>query len=215
MIGFLQGEVVFSDGIECIVKTANGVGHQLHCHWVMPEGAAAAMFVSHIVREGHEALFAFKSLRDKKFFELLITLPGIGPKAAYTLIGAIGVEQIVHASKVDDKATLKKAPGIGAKIAGQLVLDLPRKADKVMMYSARTIRPKQMNTTDGPVVYDEVVEEDIVSTIQHSPILEETLLACKELGFKEEQIRPMAQTLLLEHAVSRPEQLVHLVLKQI
>jgi len=215
MIGFLQGEVVFSDGIEAIIKTGNGIGHQLHCHWIMPEGTAAAMFVSHIVREGHEALFAFKSLRDKKFFELLITLPGIGPKAAYTLIGTIGVEQIVHASKVDDKATLKRAPGIGAKIAGQLVLDLPRKADKVLMYSARTIRPAKTFDSNNSVAYDEVIEESVAPMVNHSPILEETLLACKELGFKEEQVRPLAQSLLLEHAVSRPEQLVHLVLKQI
>ncbi len=215
MIGFLQGEVVFSDGHESIIRTAQGVGHQLHCHWVLPEGATAAMFVSHIVREGHEALFAFKSLRDKKFFELLITLPGIGPKAAYALIGHLGVETIVMAARTDDKALLKKAPGIGQKIAGQLVLDLPNKADKVMMYSARTIRPAQMGSNDLALTYDEVVEVSDSIMTGHSPILEETMLACKELGFKEEQIRPLAQSLLLEHAVSRPEQLVHLVLKQL
>lgn len=215
MIGFLQGEIVFSDGHESIIRTAQGIGHQLHCHWILPEGAAAAMFVSHIVREGHEALYAFKSLRDKKFFELLITLPGIGPKAAYALIGHLGVEQIVMASRSDDKTLLKKAPGIGQKIAGQLVLDLPNKADKVMMYSARTIRPSQSPVGETALTYDEVVEVAETVMTNHSPILEETMLACKELGFKEEQIRPLAQNLLLEHAVSRPEQLVHLVLKQL
>lgn len=215
MIGFLQGEVVFSDGHESIVRTAQGIGHQLHCHWILPEGAAAAMFVSHIVREGHEALYAFKSLRDKKFFELLITLPGIGPKAAYTLIGAIGVEQIVSAARSDDKATLRRAPGVGNKIAGQLVLDLPNKADKVMMYSARTIRPANATQVDTSLAYDEVAEVSEAILTNHSPILEETMLACKELGFKEDQIRPLAQSLLLEHSVNRPEQLVHLVLKQL
>lgn len=215
MIGFLQGEIIFSDGHESIIRTAQGIGHQLHCHWVLPEGASAAMFVSHIVREGHEALFAFKSLRDKKFFELLITLPGIGPKAAYALIGALGVEQIVQASRADDKVALKRAPGIGNKIAGQLVLDLPNKAAKVMMYSARTIRPQIGNMDPVKLIYDEALENVSSELTNHSPILEETMLACKELGFKEDQIRPIAQSLLLEHAVSRPEQLVHLVLKQL
>ncbi|MBH47043.1 MAG: hypothetical protein CME71_02605 [Halobacteriovorax sp.] len=218
MIGFLQGEIVFSDGQESIVRTTQGIGYQLHCHWILPEGSAAAVFVSHIVREGHEALYAFKSLRDKKFFELLITLPGIGPKAAYSLIGALGAEQIVAAAKTDDKATLRKAPGVGNKSAGQLVLDLPSKAEKVMMYSARTLKPKavaQLNANDSSFDYDEAVEEVVQNHSNTSPILEETMLACKELGFKEDTIRPIAQNLLLEHSVSRAEQLVHLVLKQL
>lgn len=216
MIGFLQGEIIFSDGNESIVRTTQGIGYQLHCHWIMPEGAAAAVFVSHIVREGHEALFAFKSLRDKKFFELLITLPGIGPKAAYSLIGALGPEQVVSAAKSDDKATLRKAPGIGNKGAGQLVLDLPNKVGKVMMYSARRIKPMQNGGSETiSLSYDEVEDAVEAPLTNHSPILEETMMACKELGFKEETIRPLAQSLLLEHAVSRPEQLIHLVLKQL
>lgn len=216
MIGFLQGEIIFSDGNESIVRTTQGIGYQLHCHWIMPEGAAAAVFVSHIVREGHEALFAFKSLRDKKFFELLITLPGIGPKAAYSLIGALGPEQVVSAAKNDDKATLRKAPGIGNKGAGQLVLDLPNKVGKVMMYSARRIKPMQNGSSETiSLSYDEVEDTAETPLTNHSPILEETMMACKELGFKEETIRPLAQSLLLEHAVNRPEQLIHLVLKQL
>tara|TARA_R110000868_G_scaffold132566_4_gene343758 strand:+ start:14196 stop:14852 length:657 start_codon:yes stop_codon:yes gene_type:complete len=218
MIGFLQGEIVFSDGQESILRTGQGIGYQLHCHWILPEGSAAAVFVSHIVREGHEALYAFKSLRDKKFFELLITLPGIGPKAAYSLIGALGAEQIVAAARSDDKAMLRKAPGVGNKSAGQLVLDLPNKADKVMMYSARTLRPKVLNNQkveNSSFDYDEISEETIIASVDSSPILEETMLACKELGFKEDAIRPIAQSLLLEHSVSRAEQLVHLVLKQL
>jgi len=216
MIGFLQGEIVFSDGQESILRTVQGIGYQIHCHWIVPEGSKAAVFVSHIIREGHEALFAFKSLRDKKFFELLITLPSIGPKAAYSLIGALGVEQIVRAAKSDDKTTLRKAPGIGNKGAGQLVLDLPNKADKVMMYSSRTIRPMHSDVMSlDQINYDENEMSEEIENINHSPILEETMLARKELGFKEEQILPLAQTLLLEHSVSRPEQLVHLVLKQL
>ncbi|MFG1515951.1 OB-fold domain-containing protein, partial [Halobacteriovorax sp. ZH3_bin.1] len=94
MIGLLQGEVVFSDGNELILFTPSGVGHQIYFQHVLPEGSVAAIFISHIVKEASEELFGFRSLREKKTFELLLSVKGVGPKGAFALVTSIGVDNI-------------------------------------------------------------------------------------------------------------------------
>ena len=65
MIGFLCGEVVFSDGKEIILLTNSGIGHQIYFQKVLAEGEIASCFVSHIIKEDSEELFGFQSLREQ------------------------------------------------------------------------------------------------------------------------------------------------------
>lgn len=220
MIGFLRGEVLFSDGSESIIQTTSGIGHQVYYNKVLVEGTEAAIFIAHIIKEDSETLYGFHSLRAKKLFELLLTVKGIGPKSAYSLISNIGVNEIIQAVNLEAKSTLTKIPGLGTKGAAQIILDLTGKIDRVKMYSdsIKTLKniPKEAKS-NLLEMFDEVLYvENATSSVdcQHN-ILNDTLMACKELGFKEDKIIPIAQRILGANNISKPEQLIHLVLKEI
>jgi Holliday junction DNA helicase RuvA len=219
MIGFLCGEVLFSDGIESVIQTSTGIGYQVFYNKVLVEGTQAAIHISHIIKEDSETLYGFHSLRAKKLFELLLTVNGVGPKSAYGLISNLGVNEIINAVKLEAKNTLTKAPGVGAKSAAQIILDLSSKIDRVKMYSDSTKTVK----ASSPIIQTSILEiEEVVyvdneispSHNQHD-ILNDALMACKELGFKEDKIIPIAQKILGANNISKPEQLIHLVLREI
>ena len=220
MIGFLCGEVIFSDGNESVLQTSSGIGYQVFYNKVLVEGTQAAIFIAHIIKEDSETLYAFQSLRAKKLFEMLLTVKGIGPKSAYGLIANIGVNEIINAVNLEAKGTLTKVPGLGGKGAAQIILDLAGKIDRVKMYSDST---KILKTTaylpksNVTEMFDEVINSENIISInsnQHE-ILNDALMACKELGFKEDKIIPIAQRILGANQISKPEQLIHLVLKEI
>lgn len=220
MIGFLCGEVLFSDGNESVLQTSSGIGYQVFYNKVLVEGTQAAIFIAHIIKEDSETLYGFHSLRAKKLFEMLLTVKGIGPKSAYGLIANIGVNEIINAVNLEAKATLTKVPGLGAKGAAQIVLDLTGKIDRVKMYSDSSKTLKNVSTLPKSNVlemFDEVlyVENTISTNANQHEILNDALMACKELGFKEDKIIPIAQKILAANLITKPEQLIHLVLKEI
>lgn len=209
MIGFLTGEVIFSDGKEVIIKTADGVGHQVYLQKLLVEGSQAEVFISHVFKDPGQELFGFETLREKKLFELLTSVKGVGPKSAYSLLTALGPETVIQAVQLENKKSLSKAPGIGAKAAAQICLDLSNKIQSVLMYSGHGL--SNAINIDGPTH-----QPDLMSGVNfNTPILQEALMACKELGFKEDSILPKAQKILSENDIQRPEQLVHLVLKEV
>ncbi|MFA6237097.1 MAG: Holliday junction branch migration protein RuvA [Bacteriovorax sp.] len=220
MIGFLCGEVIFSDGNESVLQTSSGIGYQVFYNRVLVEGTQAAIFIAHIIKEDSETLYGFHSLRAKKLFEMLLTVKGIGPKSAYGLISNIGVNEIINAVNLEAKATLTKVPGLGTKGAAQIILDLSGKIDRVKMYSdsSKTLKSSPSRSTVNVLeMFEEVVyvENTISSSSNQHEILNDALMACKELGFKEDRIIPIAQKILGANLITKPEQLIHLVLKEI
>lgn len=216
MIGHLQGEVIFSDGTEAVVLTNSGIGYQVYINQVLPEGRGTSVFISHVIREASEELYGFKTIREKKMFELLTSVKGVGPKSAFSLVGAVGVDQIINSILFDDKKTLTKAPGIGNKAAAQMVLDLQNKISKIKMYSNKTMGVQDTSNVQPISIREEIEEVSIDSNfVNQDLIIKDAIMACKELGFKEEKIIPLAQKILATNEISKPEQLVHLVLKEV
>ena len=224
MMGFLTGEVVFSDGSESILQTSNGVGYQVNYNKVLVEGTLASLFIAHIIKEDSETLFGFSSLRAKKLFEMLISVKGIGPKSAYNLISNLGVNEIINAVNLDAKSTLTKVPGLGTKGAAQIILDLSGKIDRVKMYSDSSMIVRavpSLSTASGlqtekatiEAAYHEV--DSSKSQINQHEIMSDTIMAWKELGFREDKIVPIAQKILAANLITKPEQLIHLVLKEL
>lgn len=221
MIGFLRGEVLFSDGYEIIINTVSGVGYQIYFSHLLSEGSYTGVFISHIVKEASEELYGFKSLRDKKMFELLTSVKGVGPKSAFNLMAALSTTQIIDAVMNDDKKSLTKAPGVGAKAASQMILDLTKKIEKIKMYSNRSIQMPNVESEaianfEQPLLFEEIVEaQETVHEIHDNALMQEAMLACKELGFKEDKIMPIASKILEQNTIQKAEQLVHLVLKEV
>ena len=135
MIGFIQGKVLFSDGQETILLTHSGIGHQVKTGNIFPEGHTIGLYTSHIIKENSQELFGFFMMREQKLFELILKVKGIGPKGAYGLVHTLGFQGVVNAIRNESKNDLQKVPGIGAKVAAQILLDLGGKIAKMAMYS--------------------------------------------------------------------------------
>jgi len=91
-------------------------------------GEPVKFFTYHHIREQSQELFGFSSLTAKKLFELLITVQGVGPKAALAILSLGESEEVRNAIANSDSAFIIKASGVGKKTAERVVIDL---SDKV------------------------------------------------------------------------------------
>ena len=106
-------------------------------------------YTYHHVREQSEELFGFSSLAAKKLFEMLITVQGVGPKAALAILSLGDAEQVRNAIANADSGFVQKATGVGKKTAERVVVDLSDKVGLPTHYD-RTETPLQteLNTSD-------------------------------------------------------------------
>ena len=106
-------------------------------------------YTYHHVREQSEELFGFSSLAAKKLFEMLITVQGVGPKAALAILSLGDAEQVRNAIANADSGFVQKATGVGKKTAERVVVDLSDKVGLPTHYG-RTEAPLQteINTSD-------------------------------------------------------------------
>jgi Holliday junction DNA helicase RuvA len=133
VIAHLRGQILSKTPNSVIVECA-GVGYELAISVatyseIGSEGAEAKLHVHTHVREDALALFGFAELQEKRLFEKLLTISGIGPKLAITVLSGINSERLVGAIRAGDHTTLTKIPGIGKKTAERVVLELKDKLD--------------------------------------------------------------------------------------
>lgn len=131
MIAHVSGKIVEKFGGSLIIDV-NGVGYEIQVaagdfdHALLD--TEAKFYTHHHIREQAEELFGFSSLAAKKLFEMLITVQGIGPKAALAILSLGPSEQVRNAIAHSDVAFVTKASGVGKKSAERVIVDL---ADKV------------------------------------------------------------------------------------
>jgi len=135
MIAHLRG-VILSKGPNVIVVECAGVGYEVAISvatfsMLPEEGKEASLHVYTNVREDQIALFGFAELQEKRLFEKLLTITGIGPKLAITVLSGISAERLVGAIRGGDHATLTRIPGIGKKTAERVVLELKDKLEEM------------------------------------------------------------------------------------
>jgi Holliday junction DNA helicase RuvA len=133
MIAFLRGRLLSKSPNQAIVECA-GVGYDATISVATftslpPEGAEARLHIYTHVREDQIALFGFAEAKEKRLFEKLLTISGIGPKLAITVLSGIDADRLVAAIRAGDHATLTRIPGIGKKTAERVVLELKDKLD--------------------------------------------------------------------------------------
>lgn len=203
MIGYISGTVVYSDAVRSIVLTAQGVGYEIHTATPLVPNKDVALFISHIIRENAQDLYGFETADDKKFFEMLIDVNGIGPKSAFSLISHLGIQQIIAAITLENADVLKSAPGVGKKSAEQIVLSLKDKVTKLDLGLSVKEKPVKAGAKTKA---DNKVDAHLVK---------ETLAACQGLGYKDQDILPMIQRHLQNGEVTRPEELVKIILKEL
>ncbi len=136
MIGKLSGRVEYK-GSDHVMLDVRGVGYIVYCSErtlaALPgPGGAVALFTDLLVREDLMQLMGFTTLLEKEWYRLLVTVQGVGAKAAMAILGALGAEGAGRAITLGDWAALRAAPGIGPKIAQRIVNELKEKAPGVM-----------------------------------------------------------------------------------
>ncbi|HKN21045.1 MAG TPA: Holliday junction branch migration protein RuvA [Terracidiphilus sp.] len=133
MIAHLRGKLIFKQPGQAIVE-AGGVGYDvaisIPTFTALPSvGTEAALHIHTQVSEDQIALFGFLQIDEKRLFERLITVSGVGPKLAIKMLSGLSPERTVQAIRGQDHAQLTRIPGVGKKLAERLVVELKDKLD--------------------------------------------------------------------------------------
>ena len=128
MIGILRGRVAEVTGGICLLDVG-GVGYEVHVPLPALEELAQAqgevrLYIHFHLREDLAQLFGFSTLDEKRVFEKIIGVAGIGPKTALSIMSLLPVERFHQAVEAEDYRLLSSVPGIGQKTAQRLVLEL-------------------------------------------------------------------------------------------
>ncbi|MHB2009598.1 MAG: Holliday junction branch migration protein RuvA [Acidobacteriaceae bacterium] len=140
MIAHLRGRLLSKTPQTAVVEAA-GVGYEvtisIPTFTALPaEGNEVALLVYTHVREDALALFGFTTATEKRLFEKLLSISGIGPKLAITVLSGLPPERLVAAIHSQDHATLTRIPGVGKKTAERIVLELKDKFQELVSAGA-------------------------------------------------------------------------------
>src|SRR5258708_30001942 len=147
------GKLLMKHPNQAIVETA-GVGYDVTISVAtfsdLPAmGAEVALYIHTHVREDLIALYGFMRPSEKLLFEKLITVSGIGPKLAITILSGMAADEMVGAIRGNDLARLTRIPGIGRETAERIVLEL---RDKLPPGPSSTPVGAAMNATEEGVI---------------------------------------------------------------
>lgn len=182
MIGFLKGilEAVYEDRV---IIDVNGIGFNVsmpasQLEMLDPMGSDVKVYTYMAVREDAMQLYGFITADSLELFKMLIQVNGIGPKGALALLSSMSTEDLRYAIISGDAKTISKAPGIGAKTAQRLIIDLKDRVsvrDMLNVYSTGRTDPAK---TEQGTARSEAVEA--LTALGYSS--SEALRAVKESG---------------------------------
>ncbi|MEW6095440.1 MAG: Holliday junction branch migration protein RuvA [bacterium] len=128
-----------------------GVNIPLSTYHKLPDvGEKIRLFTYLVVREDNLSLYGFYTLEEKELFLTLISITGVGPRSALTLLSSIEVAQFKHAIIKEDTAILTSISGIGKKTAQRLILELKDKFKEVALPT--TIKPVDKKAIDDAIL---------------------------------------------------------------
>ena len=172
MIAMLTGKLTYK-APDYIILDVNGVGYRVQIpfstYYDLPaEGADLSLQIHTNVKEDAIHLYGFRTVPEKQFFQLLITVSGVGPKLARDILSNIQPDALASALVRGDLVRLSTIPGIGKKTTERLVLELKEKVRKLDITLP--------------------VNED-ARTVQASEMLDDVASALINLGYKEPLVR--------------------------
>lgn len=168
MFGYLKGELT-EINTDHIILEVQGIGYQIY----LPLGSIANLPVigstlqifTHLhIREDLIMIFGFLSKDDKEMFEMLITVNGIGPKGGLAILSTLEPDDLRFAILSGDSKSIAKSPGIGAKTAQRVILDLK---DKIHLEDA----------------FEKKMEHNDAATSAVSSVKNDAILALTALGY--------------------------------
>lgn len=142
MIGKLTGKItdIYEDSI---IIDVSGVGYLVFLSSKSIEKISAdlqaTLFIETIVREELINLYGFSSSEEKKIFNLLIQVSGVGPRVALSILSYLTIDEIIHAINFKEKEYFQKVSGIGPKVAERIILELKTKISKLGILTSSNI----------------------------------------------------------------------------
>lgn len=176
MIAFIRGSV-HSYNHDSLILENHGIGYRIYLSnpQLIDKNVEVILFTYQHVREDAITLFGFPTLEEHDLFLQLISVKGVGPKTALGMLAACPCKDMIAAIENNDIKVLKGLPGIGAKTASQIVLDLKGK------------------------LIQEITDEEMKENQQ----LLDAVEALKSLGYKLSEIQSLKKELLkLENATT-------------
>ncbi len=133
MIAFIQGELC-EVGQDTIIVACQGIGYEIQvpvsvAQSLSDPGSRVKIYTYTYVREDALGLFGFLTRDDLTVFKLLITVNGVGPKAALAILSSMTADELRLAILAEDAKAISKAPGIGPKTAKRMIIELKDKLD--------------------------------------------------------------------------------------
>ena len=196
MIGRLYGKIEYRSD-DHLLLDVHGVGYIIYCsertlRSLPAIGEFTLLYTDLLVREDILQLFGFTTIVEKEWHRLLMTVQGVGAKAALAIMGALGEDGLSRAISIGDWATVKQAKGIGPKTAQRVINELKEKAPQVMAMativgqSSVDTKNSGLNSGDDNIKLNSEAEiADTISSysIERQKNQAEALSALKNLGY--------------------------------
>lgn len=130
MIATLSGKVS-EKTLDTVIIDCGGVGYGIYVTFedfgALQEGREAKVYIYEHIRENSHDLYGFKSLDTKKLFEQLLSVNGVGPKMALSILSLAGASQVRAGIAAGDTKFISQASGVGKRVAERVVVDLKDK----------------------------------------------------------------------------------------
>ena len=222
MIGRLYGKIGYLSE-DYVLIDVQGVGYIVYCsertlRSLPAVGEYTFSYTDLLVREDILQLFGFTSIVEKEWHRLLMTVQGVGAKAALAIMGALGADGLNRSISIGDWAAVKQAKGIGPKTAQRVVNELKEKAPQIMAMAAvfgqsavDKKKPISKDSKGNADIYSEgeiagAREGSTSSSEERQKNQAEALSALKNLGYSpSEAANAIALASDLEETLSTPD----------
>ena len=222
MIGRLYGKIEYLSEDHLLIDV-QGVGYIVYCsertlRSLPAVGEYTFLYTDLLVREDILQLFGFTSIVEKEWHRLLMTVQGVGAKAALAIMGALGADGLNRSISIGDWAAVKQAKGIGPKTAQRVVNELKEKAPQIMAMAAvfgqsavEKKKPISKDSKGNADIYSEgeiagAREGSTSSSEERQKNQAEALSALKNLGYSpSEAANAIALASDLEETLSTPD----------
>ncbi len=172
MITHIKGKLVEKTPTHAIID-CNGVGYflniSLNTFSKIPDAENVLLYTHLSIREDAHTLFGFIDKLEREIFKLLISVSGVGPSIARTMLSSMTSQQIQQAIASEDIPTIQSVKGIGAKTAQRVIIDLKDKIIKTYSIDANSL------------------------AVSHNTIKDEALSALEVLGYTRRQVDKLVQ----------------------
>lgn len=153
MIHFIRGKLAILNPGSIVIEN-NGIGYGLtvpenSSFFLSKEGEEVFAYTSMIVREDDISLYGFSDRETQRMFHRLMSVTGVGAKAAMAILSALPLQELIRAILFEDAATLTRANGIGKKSAQRIVLELKDKVEAADGLNAGTVQALTGSATDA------------------------------------------------------------------